>query len=275
MHSPFPGMDPYLEQSWGDIHAQLSCRIAYLLQPVLPSDLRARVEEHVTLEIGEGAQHRVPDVRIIERPSPPVVDSNGGGVAVAELAKPLVLEAPPMMRDDPVPHYSIEIRETRSGNRVVTVLEVLSLANKRPGPNRAAYLVKQNELKYSNVNLVEIDLLRSGQTLMPVPIEALPKKHQTPYRVCVYRTGQATALEYYRVSLRERLPAIAVPLRDEDHDVPLDLQAAFEYCYQAGAYNDTDYSIDADPPLEGADAPWADRLLRAKKLRGEPARTDR
>ena len=47
MPSPFPGMDPYLEQHWGDVHSSLVIYARNQLQKVLPRDLRARVEEHL------------------------------------------------------------------------------------------------------------------------------------------------------------------------------------------------------------------------------------
>src|SRR5262249_57266251 len=54
MPSPFPGMDPYLEAHWRDIHAGLIIYARDALQGQLPSGLRARVEESVLLETPEG-----------------------------------------------------------------------------------------------------------------------------------------------------------------------------------------------------------------------------
>ena len=36
MPSPFPGMDPYLEQHWGDVHTSLVIYARNQLQKVLP-----------------------------------------------------------------------------------------------------------------------------------------------------------------------------------------------------------------------------------------------
>ena len=41
MHSPFPGMNPYLEQYWADIHQRLSINSSDALEKQLPGDLRA------------------------------------------------------------------------------------------------------------------------------------------------------------------------------------------------------------------------------------------
>ena len=68
MPSPFPGMDPYLEAHWRDVHAALVIYARDALQIVLPSPLRARVEESVLLETARGPGDHLlyPDVRVIE-----------------------------------------------------------------------------------------------------------------------------------------------------------------------------------------------------------------
>jgi hypothetical protein len=45
MPSPFPGMDPYLEAYWGDIHTRLMANASRQINAVLPDDMQARVEE--------------------------------------------------------------------------------------------------------------------------------------------------------------------------------------------------------------------------------------
>src|SRR5260370_19363872 len=68
MPSPFPGMDPYLEAHWRDVHASLIIYARDALQSVLPSSLLARVEERVLLETPQGiGDHPLyPDVRVVE-----------------------------------------------------------------------------------------------------------------------------------------------------------------------------------------------------------------
>jgi hypothetical protein len=56
MHSPFPGMNPYLEQYWGDIHHRLITYSSDALQKQLPGDLRARVGERVFVEPEEAGR---------------------------------------------------------------------------------------------------------------------------------------------------------------------------------------------------------------------------
>jgi hypothetical protein len=263
MRSPFPGMDPYLEQFWGDVHHRLIVYSSDAIQRVLPGDLRARVDERVYVEPDDGNGRRiVPDVRIIERgrrhDTPARV---GNGIALAE---PLVVH---MEQDEPVRQGFIEIIDIKSGRRVVTVIEILSPSNKVPGPGRDLDVKKQDELRAGNVSLVEIDLLRSGNRVMCAPFELIPEGHRTPYAACVRRGWKPFDFEYYRLPLRERLPAFRIPLRETDPDVPLDLQSVVDQCYEHALYDDIDYREEPDPPLTGDDARWADALLREQRRR--------
>ena len=58
----------------------------------------------------------------------------------------------------------LEVREVAT-QAVVTVIEVLSPANKRPGRGREAYLQKRDLVLGSYTHLVESDLLRSGAAM--------------------------------------------------------------------------------------------------------------
>jgi len=250
MRSPFPGMDPYLEQFWGDVHHRLIIYLSDTLQKHLPGDLRARVDERVFVEPEEGKDRKIiPDVRVVERGrrEDPVLRA-GNGIAVAE---PPVVH---MEQDEPVRQGFIEIIDIKSGRRVVTVIEILSPSNKFPGPGRDLYVKKQEELRAGNVSLVELDLLRAGSKVLSAPFELIPDGHRTPYAACVRRGWKPLEFEYYRIPLRERLPAIAIPLRQTDRDVPLDLQALLDQCYEAAEYDDIDYREEPDPPLSRDDA---------------------
>jgi Protein of unknown function (DUF4058) len=259
MHSPFPGMNPYLEQYWGDIHQRLIIYSSDALQKQLPGDLRARVGERVFVEPEEGKPRDiVPDVRVVERgrrAEPGARASNG-----IALADPLIIR---FDQDEPIRQGFIEIIDIKSGRRVVTVIEILSPSNKVAGPGRELYLKKQEELREGRVSLVEIDLLRVGRRVLTAPFEMIPEGHRTPYAACARRGWKPLEIEYYRLPLRERLPAIAVPLRQTDHDVALDLQALIEKCYEEARYDDDiDYSEEPNPPLDKEHAQWADALLR-------------
>src|SRR4051794_6846485 len=93
MPSPFPGMDPYLEAHWRDVHAGLIIYSRDALQGALPGALRARVEERVLLETPEGlGDHPLfPDVRVVEYTSKRgLARRPAAGVALAE---PLLIQA--------------------------------------------------------------------------------------------------------------------------------------------------------------------------------------
>ena len=262
MKSPFPGMDPYLEQYWRDVHHSLITYARDELQPGLPDQLRARVEERVFVESEEGTGRSLyPDVRVVEGAGPQqsavAVESD---VAVEE---PLVVE----VEDEPMSQGYIEIIDASSGNRVVTVIEFLSPSNKVPGEGRELYLEKRWEVKSAGVSLVEIDLTRTGRRILALPPERIPHSHRTTYQVCVGRGWNPSRVEVYRAPLAGRLPVIRVPLRKSDADAPLDLQALIDQCYRNGRYDDLNYKTAPNPPLGPSDAAWADELLRTKGLR--------
>jgi Protein of unknown function (DUF4058) len=261
MPSPFPGMDPYLEAHWRDIDAGLIIYARDALQRVLPGDLRARVEERVLLETPEGfADHPLyPDVRVVEYPQRRATAAPEGGVALEE---PLLVDA------EPATEPFLEIIDRESGNRVVTVIEFLSPSNKSPGDNRDLYLRKQHEVCASNANLVEIDLNRFGIHTLAFPLDYLGAPHRTPYMVCVRRATRRGGAEVYPMPLSQRLPRIRIPLRPDDADVRLDLQALVDQCYRNGAYEGTlNYADDPDPLLLGGDKKWTAERLREAGLR--------
>lgn len=263
MKSPFPGMDPYLEKRWRDVHARFVLYACDQLEERLPEELIARVEERVFVESPEGLEGiRYPDVHVVEQPGGPTgpTIAVSDGVAVAD---PVILHVP----EDPVTQTFIEIREATEGDRLITVIEVLSPSNKRPGSGRRKYVRKLRELKRGRVSIVEIDLLRAGQRVLAHPPEAIPESHRTPYQVCVRRGWRPSDLEVYRVPFRDRLPVIPVPLREGEPDVTLDLQPLIEQAYRKGRYDRIKYNVEPEPPLAPDDAAWADSLLREKGLR--------
>ena len=257
MRSPFPGMDPYLEQHWGDVHHNLITFAQGLLNEYLPQGLRARVEERVVVDLPSEDRTYYPDVRIVERERP---GQGGGTVATCDVTPAEPLEVPFL---EPETQGFVEIIESGRGGRVITVLEVLSPSNKYAGRGRELYRQKQHDLMDAEISLVEIDLLRAGPHVLQVPLQQFPPSFRTPYKVCVHRGWKGRA-EIYRVPLRERLPAIRVPLRQTDADVPLDLQALVVQVYRHGRYDDIDYTIPPVPPLDTEDAAWADELLRRR-----------
>jgi hypothetical protein len=267
--NPFPGMNPYLEARWGDVHARLVAYAADQLQPVLPDDLRARMQERVFIESVEPVGRSFyPDVHVYERRGAGAPRATPGeaarvGDGPVAIAEPLVIHVP----GTEITECYVEIVDARSGGRVVTVIEFVSRSNKTPGPGRDLYRAKQADTSLARANLVEIDLLRAGQPVTLVPPHLVPAASRTLYHVSVRRGARPDALEYYPMPLRERLPAIKVPLRPTDADVALDVQALVDLAYERGRYDDIDYGELLDPPLAVDDAAWTHGVLESAETR--------
>ena len=266
MPSPFPGMDPFLQFRWRDVHVRLITYITDALQDQLPAGLLARVEERVSLETEGGKENgRIPDTEVIEL-RPPAVDAAASQGRVA-LAQPEILDT----SAEPATDRYIQVIDVGSGNRVVTFLEVLSPTNKVPGADRAAYLKKQLEVRNSDSNLVEIDLVRAGAHTVAFPLDLLPVPRRTTYYACVRRATTPTKAEVYRIPLLAKLPVVSVPLRPTDADVALDLQEIFDQVYKRGRYEvELNYNHQPDPPFYGAEAEAVDEFLRMKGARSGP-----
>lgn len=152
-------------------------------------------------------------------------------------------------------------------------IEIISPSNKQSGPDRRSYEKKQRGALESDANLVEIDLLRDGQRVLPTPqLEAVVERMGGDYLIVVTRGAprhEATwEFVVYPVDLRHTLPCIPVPLIGDTPDVPLDLQVAVVRAYAGGPYRRLiDYAAPADPPLDDEDAAWAEALLQAAGLR--------
>ena len=53
MKSPFPGMDPYLETRWSDVHLSLATYSRDALNGLLPPGLLARSEERSVVSVDD------------------------------------------------------------------------------------------------------------------------------------------------------------------------------------------------------------------------------
>lgn len=249
-------MDPYLEQYWGDVHHALCTYARDLMRRSLPAGLIARMDERTIIEMDSERSRRtvIPGVRIVER--------GVRGIAVMEapvaVSEPLVFR----MANDEVTEGFVEIIDTHSGGKVVTVLEFASPANKTSKHGREMYLAKQDDLLAGGVSLVEIDLIRSGPWIVRLPDALIPADQRGLYTVCVSRGWKKFQCEVYPIRLGDSLPAIRVPLRETDPDAVLDLQALFDQVYENGSYGyDVDYSKPPRPPLSDEDAALAKTLL--------------
>ena len=260
--SPFPGMDPWLESHWNDVHLMLISTLRRQLFSQLPEGLYAAIEENVYVVDVEPERQRF-------RPDEAVFDAGievrmrrgtpgDGGVAVAE---PIRLTFP----TEPITEGHIEIRDIRADNALVTVIEVLSPTNKMDWRGRAAYVAKRSAYMAGNVNIVELDLLRAGEHLIGIPAEYIEPLSVSPYKCSVRRADSSpaqTKVDYFPISLRERLPRIWVPLRSTDANIIVDLQQPIDVAYEEGRFGiRIDYSKPQIPPLSADDAAWAAGLV--------------
>lgn len=116
------------------------------------------------------------------------------------------------------------------------------------------------------MNFVEIDLVRAGDWQALLHPHVCPPQVMTAYRAVIRVASGPLAAYLQPISLREALPTIRIPLRAQDPEpVELPLQPLITGAYQNGRYERTlDYRRPYEPPLDPADAEWADQFLRAE-----------
>jgi hypothetical protein len=135
MPSPFPGMNPYFEQTdfWHDFQGEFLVTLRHQLAPQIAPKYIIQLREHIYI-------HDVPPAEA------------GFLTKVAEKVR------------------FLEIRECE-GRELIAVIELLSPFNKQPGRDREQYLAERRDLLMSPAHLVEIDLLRGWG---PMPLDNRP-----------------------------------------------------------------------------------------------------
>jgi hypothetical protein len=274
MEPIFPGMDPYIESSglWPGFHEAFLTFLTDTLQPLLPAAYYAHLVTREEVGIGGVDADLVvrPDVSIKSRPPDSARLStstgettlpSGGGWSVPETL--VIVEA------EPITVSSIEIREVPPGGRLVTLIELLSPSNKAPGPDREAFERKQGALLSSAVNWIEVDLLRSGTKVACHPRVGLHCQAKNyDYSIVVSRGSRRSpqlTVELYGFNVRNSLPTLAVPLREPDPDVLVDLGEVFRRTYRAGPYHKVlRYDLPPTLPFSPADREWARGLVAAR-----------
>jgi hypothetical protein len=271
MPSPFPGMDPFLEdpEVFPDLHDSLIIFLKQRLQTALPNPYYAISSARAWLEISQRIIK--PDVNVRKgKDGAPRQSESAGGVAVAVATprtQPVVVHvSPEEVRETFLEVYFKEV----DGPRLVTSIEVLSPSNKTPGAHgRKPYRRKQRAVLRSKVHLVEIDLLRGGKHTSAVPLPAaLGQAGSFDYHVSIRRFDHPADFLVYPIRLEQRLPEIAIPLLPDAPPVTVDLQSVFDQSYDAGPYQRRNVYTSAAlvPPLRPEQAEWTSRLLRDKGL---------
>jgi hypothetical protein len=164
----------------------------------------------------------------------------------------------------------IEIRNRCSG-MPVTLLDVVSPANKATDAGRQAYLASRQEGREAGASLVEVDLILQGRRTLDYSRDGLPA---WDYAVTVMRQTQPERYEIYTSTLQKRLPRFRLPLAADERDTVLDLQTAVNRCYDQGDFaSRIDYWREPPAPPGEADGSWVDELLTSRGLRA-PAPPD-
>src|SRR5688572_12965302 len=144
MPSPFPGMNPYLEQddAWQDFHDRFIPAISDALTPQVSPHFIVKIEAHLYIHEPAG------DLRIragsadvgIARPGRSDAAAPDRGTSTLPATGRLVLPGVEFEKQT-----YLEVRD-RHNRDLVTVIEVLSPSNKRPGGDREQYLAKRGRL---------------------------------------------------------------------------------------------------------------------------------
>ena len=264
MPTPFPGMDPYLERPglWREVHTRLIVAIADVLGPMVRPPYRVAVEQRSYLAMLTSDEAViVPDVSV----------TNGGGTSSSSSPQPsrsptnpepgvFIAELP--MPEEITERY-LEIRDATTHD-VITSIDLLSPTNKQRGKGRRLYEEQRLNVLSSMNHLVEIDLLRTG-TPMPMRTSVPPP---FDYSIVVSRVHQRPKAEVRLFRIRQPIPSFPIPLRRNETEPILDLNAILHDLYDRAGYDlAIDYRNKPIPPLSQDDEEWAEALLQEKGLR--------
>ncbi|MEM9924925.1 MAG: DUF4058 family protein [Cyanobacteria bacterium P01_D01_bin.50] len=260
MNSPFPGMNPYLENPalWQKIHKRLIVAIADSLSPQLRPKYIVDIEERVYRNTDDSVLVGIPDVAV--KASQTTNKSETGNIAVASApVKPITVNLP---MPETVRESYLEVRDIAT-KEVVTVIEVLSPKNKRSGEGRRAYNKKRLQVLGSATHLIEIDLLRDGK-----PMDILDNHIQSDYSILVSTFEKRPQADLYAFNLKDSIPIFSLPLREGDREPIVDLQDLINGIYERASYDLViDYSQEPVPELSQEDKIWLDELLKEQKIR--------
>ena len=263
MPSPFPGMDPYLENPvfWPGFHDSLVVEFKTQLNALIQPRYVAMIEErvYITDQHDAGRQTIIPDVHVFS-----TTKSGQNRIQVepdttATVVEPIEIDLlEDEVRDSFLAIYRLDDRQ------VVTIIEVLSPTNKAHGSyGQELFRKKRREVLSSTTNWVEVDLLREGERLVPAEYAQLGEDF-----VYVSRSGHRSRSKAWPIQLSQSLPTPSIPLGENDPEVPLNLQQAIVKVYDDSAYRAViDYTRDPVPALPARYADWADQLLKSQGLR--------
>jgi hypothetical protein len=261
MPSPFPGIDPFIESSgyFAEFHGSLMVEIRNELNKRLPRGYAATLDLYVWIHEPEAKSRR-------RRVGPDVYVREGSSAARASssstiAAAPMQITLPTVERRKQK-FVKIEDLETR---RIVTVIEILSPANKDASKDRDAYLAKRNEYLGARVNLVEMDFLRRGQRL--------PFGEHDPaikdYYVMVCKDWEHPRADFWTFGIRDPLSDIPIPVTKELPSAPLPLARCVAAVYDDARFHEKlRYDKPLSPRPRRTDVAWVRSRLASLSRNG-------
>lgn len=253
MKTPFPGMDPYLEQPgmWPMVHTSLLVDIQrYLTSRVRPK-YQVAIEQRTFLSIDDGGLLvGEPDTLVIA----PYGRESASAIRSLQRAPSLNTYTVELPEPEEIKHRYLEVRDVETGE-AITVIEILSPSNK--AEDRARYERKRLHILASMTNLVEIDLLRAGRAMT-----MSGNFPSTDYRILISRAMRRPKGELIAFSVRNPIPDIPIPLRPGENEPILPLNQILHALYESAGYDlFVNYNQPAIPPLLEEDAIWATQLI--------------
>ncbi|MHC5859558.1 DUF4058 family protein [Nostoc sp.] len=247
MGNPFPGMNPYLEQPelWHQVHNRLIVAVADDLTPQIAPKYRVSIEERVYTSVDDILLVGIADVAVANRNT----TDTSTTLTTAKLTEPSKVKVP---IPEQVTERFLEVRTTQS-KEVVAVIEILSPKNKRSKEGRAAYENKRQKILASATNLVEIDLLRQGESMPVLGATA------TDYSILVSRSYNRPDADLYTFDLKTPIPIFPVPLRQGEPEPIVDLQRLLNEIYERARF---DLAIDYSQPLKIVQSPQEEAWFR-------------
>jgi hypothetical protein len=253
MKTPFPGMDPYLEHPvlWPDVHNRLIAAISDALTPLVAPRYYIGLERRIYLLVPD-------DLVLLGCPDGSVRKDAGDHSKASRLrstSQAAVLQVEVPMNDEVGENY-LEVHEAKTGT-LVTILELLSPANKLHAKGRRQYEEKRGRVFQARTSFVEVDLLRSGD---PMPV--VGRVDRSDYRILVSRGSRRPRADLYLFSVRQPIPCFTLPLLPGDEEPAVDLTAILLALYDRARFDlRLDYTVQPVPPLNEEDAAWARTLL--------------
>ncbi len=227
MPSPFPGMDPYLEDEklWPAFQHQLVASLYQILLPGLVDRYRARITQRTY-----------------------------------HTEEPLFTS---IIRQERIEEF-IEIRQ-RTDGRLVTLIDIASPINKSLSQGRTAYHDTRRAARGHNANVVEVDLILQGKPLLDFSRDGLPEwdfavtvtRCTQPERYEIYTSTLPKRLPRFKVPL-------APDDRDTVLDLQATFARAYD---QGNFGHSIDYATGPATRMTDAQRDWAGEWLKQMKLR--------